>query len=447
LTDSISVLDEQIGDVKQSQNGASEVLGKAQGDLAETSAVKKADEEYLAKLKVNCANKATEWEQRQQSAAAEIEALEKGIEILAGKFGGSFLQVRRNRPVDNLELRDQITGLMRKLGKEYNSFGMMQIANAASKDPFAKVRGLIEAMIAKLETQATEEADHDSFCKEETKKSTKSRDNKEGEADKYRARIDEAEAAMATLKTDIAELHSELEQISKSTAEATSLRAKENADFKISSKDYKESAAAIVEALAVLKDFYNGGESFLQQPKFGSAKSDASTMILGILETAASDFTKLLAEAEATEEESAEAFKKLIQENKVSKAAKETAVKGKSSELKSLEVALGHHTENLNTVSTELDAVLKYLAELKPQCESKAMTYEERKARREAEMEGLKEALSILEGENLSAFIQRKGFLSLHKRLSLSYSDLAPLPAESSSPSDTSPSSSPSSSS
>jgi hypothetical protein len=115
----------------------------------------------------------------------------------------------------------------------------------------------------------------------------------------------------------------------------------------------------------------------------------------------------MLAEAEASEAEAKEAYSKLMQENKVSKAAKKTAITGKTSEQKSLEVALMHHNDDLATVDKELDAVMEYLAKLKPQCENKAMTYEERKARREAEIEGLKEALSILAGEDAGAFVQR----------------------------------------
>ena len=46
--------------------------------------------------------------------------------------------------------------------------------------------------------------------------------------------------------------------------------------------------------------------------------------------------------------------------------------------------------------------VLAYLDKLKPECEVKVMSYEEKVARREAEIEGLKEALGILEGEDIS---------------------------------------------
>jgi len=40
---------------------------------------------------------------------------------------------------------------------------------------------------------------------------------------------------------------------------------------------------------------------------------------------------------------------------------------------------------------------MDYLEKLKPQCESKVMSYAERKNRREEEIAGLKEALEILE--------------------------------------------------
>jgi len=55
----------------------------------------------------------------------------------------------------------------------------------------------------------------------------------------------------------------------------------------------------------------------------------------------------------------------------------------------------------------QLSAVLEYYGKIKERCIAKPETYESRKARREAEIQGLKEALSILEGE--AAFLQRRG--------------------------------------
>jgi DNA repair exonuclease SbcCD ATPase subunit len=197
------------------------------------------------------------------------------------------------------------------------------------------------------------------------------------------------------------------------------MRTQEHTDFLAASKDFKEAAEAVTQASVVLKDFYKGeGAAFVQQgPDFAGARSDASHMIIEILEVAQSDFSRLLAEAETSEAEASEAYKTLTQDNKVSKSKKESSIKAKNSELKSLEVALTHHNQDYETTSAELSAVLDYIEKLKPQCESKAMTYEERKARRDAEIAGLQEALTILEGDDVAAFIQKKGFM--HKKLSM----------------------------
>merc|ERR1719316_2590398 len=122
------------------------------------------------------------------------------------------------------------------------------------------------------------------------------------------------------------------------------------------------------------------------------------------------DFTTLLAESEATEDEAAKAYESLTNENKVSKSSKEAEAKGKASEAKSLKVQLEHNKEDHASVSKELDAVLAYIDKLKPECESKAMSYEERKAAREAEIAGLKEALEILSGSGMALLETKRSF-------------------------------------
>jgi len=54
---------------------------------------------------------------------------------------------------------------------------------------------------------------------------------------------------------------------------------------------------------------------------------------------------------------------------------------------------------DLSTASDELAAVNQGLDKLKEMCVAKAEPYAEKKARKEAEISGLKEALQILEGE------------------------------------------------
>merc|ERR1719375_2419672 len=144
-------------------------------------------------------------------------------------------------------------------------------------------------------------------------------------------------------------------------------------------------------------------------PEFGEAKSGAAGAIIGILEMSNEDFVKLHSETVSSEAEAAEIYEKLMDDNKTSKAAKEAEVKASLSEIKSLTVALENSGEDHSMTSSELAAVNEYVEKLKPQCEEKAMSYAEKKARREAEIAGLKEALEILAGG--LALIQTHGNL------------------------------------
>merc|ERR1719160_2176959 len=259
----------------------------------------------------------------------------------------------------------------------------MQLASVAASDPFVKIRGLIEEMIASLLKQAEEEASQKAFCDEEMGKSKKSQADKTSKIDKFQARIDKASTAIEELNLSIKELEAEVAEIDKAQSEATAVRTKESEDNLAAMKDFKDSADAVIAAIGVLKSFYEGGaliqtssKAHSKQPEFGGAKADAGGSIISVLEVAESDFTSLYAETETAEQQAADAFEKLTTENKISKATKSAEVKGKLSEIKGLEVQLQQATEDHASTSAELDAVLAYLDKLKPQCETKVMSYE-----------------------------------------------------------------------
>merc|ERR1719450_1188015 len=100
-----------------------------------------------------------------------------------------------------------------------------------------------------------------------------------------------------------------------------------------------------------------------------------------------------------------DAFNKNSADTRVLKATKLAELKAKESEIKGLQATLDNQAQDKEGVTSELQAVNEYLDRLKPQCETKAPSYEEQKARREQEIEGLKNALAILDG-NALAFIQ-----------------------------------------
>merc|ERR1719243_393630 len=140
----------------------------------------------------------------------------------------------------------------------------------ARSDPFVKIRGLIEDMIAKLLKEAQEEATQKAFCDEEMGKSKKSQAEKQSKIDEYQTRIDGASSTIATLTEEVKELEAGIAEIDKSQAAATAQRTKENTDYVAASTDFKESAEAVAKAIEVLKTYYEGAliQLSAKQPEF-----------------------------------------------------------------------------------------------------------------------------------------------------------------------------------
>merc|ERR1712039_105873 len=168
-----------------------------------------------------------------------------------------------------------------------------------------------------------------------------------------------------------------------------------------------------------------GSAAFLQnsqpaKPELHSKATGAGESIIGILEVVESDFATNLAKEETEEADAASEYQKQTQENKVTKTLKDQDVKYNTQAFQTLDKEITELTADRETTNAELSAVLDYYAKIKDRCIAKPETYESRKARREAEIQGLKEALAILQDE--TAFVQRRkrgshnNFLGLNKQ-------------------------------
>jgi len=400
-------LETELATMKKRMSAAStekseteEAKNTAEEKKAATEKTVAADTKYLEELKQSCAAKAQEWDERQKTAAEEMATIEKAKSILTEGVK-AFLQVGATTHTKHDDARrNQAVAVLRKLARGSHVYALSQLAAAATSDTFGKVKGLIEAMIDRLTKEAAQEADAKAFCDTENSKSKAKQADLMAKLDKHAVRIEKATAGIDELKVKTKQLQEEIAKMDATQAEATALRNEEHEAYLKASSDYKESATAVANAMQVLQDYYASG-SFVQTsqaPEFGGAKTDVAGTIVSMLEVAESDFSRLLAESEAEETAAKAAFDKLVQDNAVARAASTTEVKGNEDEVKQLQTALLNYKDDHATTGKELDSVLKYLDELKPQCETKVMSYAERKAKREQEIEGLKEALNILEG-------------------------------------------------
>merc|ERR1740133_133739 len=112
------------------------------------------------------------------------------------------------------------------------------------------------------------------------------------------------------------------------------------------------------------------------------------------------------------EQTSASHYDKETQENKISRATKDSDVKYKTKESKGLDQSVSEAKSDRATTQEELSAIMQYLGKLDNICIAKAEPFGERKRRREEEIAGLKEAMNILNGE---AVLLQRGLRGTHR--------------------------------
>merc|ERR1719362_1974664 len=123
---------------------------------------------------------------------------------------------------------------IKHLASEMRSSALVQLASRVSAlnrygtangdDPFVKVRGLIEDMIARLVKERDEEAQQKAYCDEEMKKTTARKEELEDTVEGLTGKIDKSEAASVSIKAQIQELQAELAKQEQLQAEMTAAR-------------------------------------------------------------------------------------------------------------------------------------------------------------------------------------------------------------------------------
>jgi len=437
LEDQMAADTKNMNEEKSAKEEAEEGKATAEGDLATTVKELKQAEEDLATANSDCMTTAADHEATVAARTEELKVIATAEKILKESTSGaegqtySLLQMAAASKMQTRAdlANSEVITLVKKLAHDHHSAALAQLASRISViarygsknggDPFAKVKGLIGEMITKLEKEAEAEATEKAYCDEEMAKTEAKKSELDDDIAKLTNSIDKAAARSASLKEEVVELEKELATIAKEQAEMNEIRAEENGNYKVAKAELEQGLGGVRKALGVLRDYYGGAaamlqesdanfNSFMQQPappQQHEKSSGAGGSIINILEVCESDFATNLAKEESSEADSAANYEKVTQENKVATATKSQDAKYKSKEATALDKQITELSSDKETSSTELAAVMEYYAKIKERCVAKPETYEQRKARREAEIEGLKEALSILENE--AAFMQR----------------------------------------
>merc|ERR1719194_141070 len=218
--------------------------------LTEETALLHDDRAYLKDITGQCETKAKEWDQRSSARASELEAVSKALEILGGtvlekeKSSGAggrtepepalveeapaklavttmvqvdgdsndeyhdvvFVQekaVHKHGSNAQVELRNRAITILSAAAQHLKSGPIALLTMKMAADPFAKVKGLIQALIERLLKEAANEATHKGWCDTEIGKAEKDRDFRHEDLQSLNSDITELEARQAKLELEI----------------------------------------------------------------------------------------------------------------------------------------------------------------------------------------------------------------------------------------------------
>jgi len=431
LTGTITTAEKSVAEKTAAKAGRLSDAASAKGDLEVTEASKVEDEKKLADTTAECEARSKEFEANQALRAQELQAISEAVEILSTDAvkgnaetylpsmiqGGSravtsLAQLRGSFEGDVTALRQRVSSLLEKRGRALDSKYLMLVATHVSADPFVKVKKMIKELIVKLMEQANAEADHNAFCKTELATNKMTRENKQAEVEGLMAAVDEHTAKSVQLANEIADLSSAVAELQQQMAQATELRQEEKSTNTKTVADAAEAQVAVQKAIEVLKKFYgktsDEAPSMIQSGATEAASEPYKGMmaesggILGFLDVVLSDFARLEAETSAEEDAAQSSYDKFMAESKQDESVKQAEIDHKTSSKEQTDSSTAELKRDLEATQEELDAALDYYEKLKPDCVNTGLSYEKRVEMRKEEIESLKEALAILNQEDLA---------------------------------------------
>mmetsp|Transcript_35837 Transcript_35837/g.80966 ORF Transcript_35837/g.80966 Transcript_35837/m.80966 type:complete len:537 (+) Transcript_35837:574-2184(+) len=430
---------------------------KERSNLVNEEAQLKDDQQYIKDLTRRCEARAQDWDQRSELRANELEALKGALDVLNNKVKDadanvnkrallaqhsvkvtpsrrvatastisehgkalSFLQgeTATQGALSMQERQNKALAVLQEAGLSLHSTALSALALRTVADPFAKVKDLIQKLVERLLAEAKAEATKKGFCDTELGKARHDRDYRLADTKKLSAELGKLEAQQDALEAEIKELKDNIISLKDDLSKATIDRNTSKTNNLATIKEARGGLAAVTEALTILQVFYKQAAKakvFLQASPvdddtdgagFNGAyrgKQTQSTGIIGMLEVIKTDFDRTV---RVTTDDEARDHADFVEFDRVSRtdiSGKETKKKLDEEDLQSTKQNIKTSMDDLQANQNLLDAALKAIEDLKPTCIDTGMSYEDRVAKRELEIQKLKEALCILDPEGTEA--------------------------------------------
>uniref|UniRef100_A0A7S1KVX4 Uncharacterized protein n=1 Tax=Alexandrium catenella TaxID=2925 RepID=A0A7S1KVX4_ALECA len=398
----------------------------AKGQLLETKADMAADKKLLSDTKSTFEVKKRTFEQNHLIRKEELQAIAKAMEIISDPTVAAsyakhvnmvqtlakpisahvaFFQETSQKASVRAAARDDAVRFLRSRARALSSKVLARAAADIAENPFAKVIEMVKTLLARLKEEAVSEADHKSWCDDELKANKLRRNKATTSVERLSAEVQEFSAQIQAMAEELKVLAEEQASLASAVAEATAARQKEKAKNEAAIKDAVGAQEALKQALTILREFYDGQASLLQQgkqvPEMEAYKGmqESKKGVVGMLEVIESDFARLETETRANEAQAASDYKGFMADSELAKKTKHEREVKLALDKDQAEFEKQQKSDDLAASEKELGAANTYYDNLKPPCTVVHVSYEDRVARRREEIAALREAHQILDAK------------------------------------------------
>jgi hypothetical protein len=408
------------------KNTAEAAIQTAQACMTQGNADISTGETELSVLQADRAHFKEMYDERTKTRDSEMAATKAAIDALQQVSVGNALsqmQLSRKLRAGLLQADARQTSLkalaakLLKVGHKDKEAAFIQASIAVrrlAQEPTAyynaeamnPVKNLLKQLIDRLTDELNAETSHKDWCDNEKKNSADEKLKRENLISSLNAEIPQLKTTVASLSSDIDYAAAEIQRNYDEMEDAKRIRSDAKGQYDTAKADHDEVITALTTAISKLSAI-----AFLQahagkraavhakgkQSPFSevgdTGAGGATDMLTDLLNKYSTARTQLIQE----EDDAVAAHKQYLFTAEQFRTETTQTKQSLSSSKLLKEQRLGDAETELTTAGVELQQVTTYIADLAPSCDDIRVSFEERKQRREAEIQALKEALQVLD--------------------------------------------------
>jgi len=421
-------------------------IAHMKNDLSDTQAALLEDKKFLADLQSGCGTKEAEWDEISKTRAEELVAISETIKILndddalelfkktlPSASSASLVQMQSSMS----KMRARALEIVRVARKNAPAgarqrLDFISLALHGKQQGFEKVIKMIDNMVVMLKQEQTDDDGKKEYCAKELDAADDTKKGLEQSIADSESAIEEADEAMANLKSEIKALEEGISALDKSVAEATENRKSEHDDYVSLIADNSQAKELLGFAKNRLNKFYNP-KLYVTPPKRDleeaalvqvsahnidapppapeavgaySKKGEETSGVITMIDMLIKDLDKEMQESEVNEKDAQSEYEQMTGDAADKRATDSASVAAKENTKADTEVALQSHKDAKASATNELSGTVEYIGSLHGECDWLMQYFDVRKEARASEVEALANAKAVLNGADFSMLVQ-----------------------------------------